>query len=148
VLQTNPSSSQPFTTVLVFLKDLAAPLVLYMPNPTQLYEQLKGRLKQASAIAPQWVELETVGPLKHVCFWDTALIGVALQAEPSTQLQRSEVGSSSTSLASAKVSNANSTVAGGEKQSVGMTASGYNKGQGPQLPAAIVQQALQRQQQQ
>ena len=69
-------------TVLVFLKSLAAPIVLYSDNPISLYDEVKRHIQQASAAGPKLVEKPGAGPLKKVCFLDTEISGVALQAEP------------------------------------------------------------------
>ena len=76
----NPTTAQ--VTVLVFLKSLAAPVVLYSENPTQLYEEIKQLIRAASPQSPKLVEKPGVGPLKKVCFLDTEVSGVALQMEP------------------------------------------------------------------
>jgi hypothetical protein len=69
-------------TVLVFLKSLATPVVLYADNAMQLYDELKQIIKSASPQAPKLIEKQGVGPLKKVSFLDTELSGVALQADP------------------------------------------------------------------
>jgi hypothetical protein len=69
-------------TVLVFLKSLATPVVLYADNAMQLYDELKQIIKSASQQAPKLIEKQGVGPLKKVSFLDTELSGVALQADP------------------------------------------------------------------
>lgn len=75
-------------SVLVFLKSLATPVVLYADNPTQLYEEIKLIIKGANATAPKLVEKPGVGPLKKVCFLDTELSGVAMQVDPTAIAQR------------------------------------------------------------
>ncbi|MBY0450575.1 MAG: hypothetical protein K2X01_08130 [Cyanobacteria bacterium] len=70
-------------SVLIFLKSLATPVVLYSENPMQLYEEMKGLIKAANQAAPKLIEKPGVGPLKRVCFTDTMLMGVALQSDPS-----------------------------------------------------------------
>jgi hypothetical protein len=69
-------------SVLVFLKSLATPIVVYSDNPTQLYEEIKLLIKNANSVAPKLVEKPGVGPLKKVCFLDTEVAGVAMQVEP------------------------------------------------------------------
>lgn len=69
-------------SVLIFLKSLATPVVLYTDNPTQLYEELKGLIKNANPSAPKLVEKPGVGPLKKVAFLDTELSGIAMQVDP------------------------------------------------------------------
>jgi hypothetical protein len=68
-------------TVLVFIKSLAAPVVLYSENPVSLYEELKRHIQQAAAATPKLLEKTGAGPLKKVSFLDTEISGVALQAE-------------------------------------------------------------------
>lgn len=69
-------------SVLVFLKSLAAPVVLYADNATALYEEMKQVIKTAKPAAPKLIEKPGAGPLKRVCFLDTELSGVALQVDP------------------------------------------------------------------
>jgi hypothetical protein len=68
-------------TVLVFVKSLAAPVVLYSDNPVSLYEEIKRHIQQANPSAPKLIEKPGAGPLKKVCLQDTEISGVALQAE-------------------------------------------------------------------
>jgi hypothetical protein len=74
----NPANSY---TVLVFLKYLAAPVVLYSENPVSLYDELRRHLREAKAETPKLLEKPGTGPLKKVSFLDTDISGVALQAE-------------------------------------------------------------------
>lgn len=69
-------------SVLVFLKNLVSPVVLYVDNPNQLYDELKSQLKSANASSPKLIEKTTIGPLKKVAFLDTDISGVAMQVEP------------------------------------------------------------------
>lgn len=69
-------------SVLVFLRGLATPVVLYTDNPTQLFEEIKQTIRQADPKAPKLIEKPGVGPLKKVAFLDIELTGVALQADP------------------------------------------------------------------
>ncbi|MCS6267160.1 MAG: hypothetical protein H2174_06305 [Vampirovibrio sp.] len=71
------------TTVLVFLKSLATPIVLFTENPQQTYDELREILKSAHTNSPKLIEKQTIGPLKFVTFWDTQLAGFALQVDPS-----------------------------------------------------------------
>lgn len=75
-----PSNVQ--VSVLVFMKSLSTPVVLYADQPTQLYEELKRIIQTANPQAPKLIEKTGVGPLKKVSFLDTELSGVALQADP------------------------------------------------------------------
>jgi hypothetical protein len=69
-------------SVLVFMKSLATPLVLYADNANQLYEELKQIIRAANPQAPKIIEKQGVGPLKKVAFLDTEISGVAMQLEP------------------------------------------------------------------
>lgn len=71
----------PNMAILVLLKSLATPIVLYADVPTQLYEELKGIISSAKPGAPRLIEKPGVGPLKKVAFLDTDILGVAMQAE-------------------------------------------------------------------
>lgn len=67
------------TSILVFLKGNAAPIVLYVENPTELYEELLSYLKMPTAI--KLLEKETVGPIKKVAFMSNQIFAVAMQEE-------------------------------------------------------------------
>jgi hypothetical protein len=69
-------------SVLVFMKSLATPLVLYADNANQLYDEIKQLIKAATPQSPKLVEKQGAGPLKKVSFLDTEISGVALQLEP------------------------------------------------------------------
>lgn len=69
-------------SVLVFMKSLSTPVVLYADNPTQLYEEIKQMIRTANAQAPKLIEKQGVGPLKKVAFLDTEVSGVAMQVDP------------------------------------------------------------------
>ena len=79
-----PSSLPPNMqiSVLVFLKSLATPLVLYSENPTALYDEIKQIVRSANPQTPKLMEKQGVGPLKKVAFLDTEVSGVAVQLEP------------------------------------------------------------------
>jgi hypothetical protein len=85
-----PHLQAPQFSILVFLKSLATPVVLYADNPTQLYEEMKSIIKQANPQAPKLVEKPGVGPLKKVCFLDTELSGVAIQVDPSSMMSQQQ----------------------------------------------------------
>jgi hypothetical protein len=78
-----PGMTSPPTnfTVLIFIKSLAAPVVLFSENPVSLYEEIKRHIQQASPSSPKLLEKPGAGPLKKVCFLDTEISGVALQSE-------------------------------------------------------------------
>lgn len=80
---TNPSALPPNmqVSVLVFMKSLATPLVLYADNANQLYDEIKQLIKAASPQAPKLIEKQGAGPLKKVSFLDTEVSGVAMQLE-------------------------------------------------------------------
>jgi hypothetical protein len=78
-----PSNAQ--VTVLIFMKSLSTPIVLYADNPTQLYEELKQIIRAANPQSPKLLEKQGVGPLKKVAFLDTELSGVAIQMDPITR---------------------------------------------------------------
>ncbi|MBQ2872261.1 hypothetical protein IJE86_11215 [bacterium] len=66
-------------SVLVFLKGSAAPLVLYVDKPLELYEEMLSYLKMPANI--KLVEKDTVGPIKKVAFMSNQIAGAALQEE-------------------------------------------------------------------
>ncbi len=72
----------PQFSVLVFLKSLATPVVLYAENPSQLYEEMRQIIKSANPHQPKLLEKQGVGPLRKVSFLDTELSGVAIQVDP------------------------------------------------------------------
>lgn len=74
--------------ILVFLKSLATPVVLYADNPTQLYDDLKSIIKAANPATPKLIEKTGIGPLKKVSFIDTHITGVAMQVDPSAAAGR------------------------------------------------------------
>ena len=77
----------PPPAVLVFLKSLATPLVLYTPNVQETFADIKDAMKNAKVATPKLIEKETLGPLKFVFFWDTEIAGAALQMEMVQQQQ-------------------------------------------------------------
>ena len=66
------------TSVLVFIKGSAAPLVLYVENPLEVYAELTQCIKSST---PTFVEKETNGPLKKVSFISNQVAAVAVQEE-------------------------------------------------------------------
>ena len=69
-------------SVLVFMKSLATPLVLYADNANTLYDEIKQIIRSANPQTPKLIEKQGVGPLKKVAFLDTEVSGVAVQLEP------------------------------------------------------------------
>ena len=68
------------TSVLVFLKNSMAPLVLYFDNPQKEYMELLEICKSQSTIA-KIIEKETLGPVKRVAFLSNQICAVAMQEE-------------------------------------------------------------------
>lgn len=66
------------TSVLVFLKNLAAPLVLYFDNPQEIYEELK---EVINTPVNKVFEFAPNGPVKKVCVNSQQISAVALQEE-------------------------------------------------------------------
>ena len=66
------------TSLLVFLKGSTAPLVLYLENPQEDYEELSRLMKSTT---PVYIEKETQGPLKKVCFAANQIAAIAMQEE-------------------------------------------------------------------
>ena len=76
--QFNPQNIKKRISVLVFLKGAAAPLVLYVEKPEELYAELPQAMRSATAIL---IEKETQGPLKKVCFISNQIASLAIQEE-------------------------------------------------------------------
>ncbi|MBR5554944.1 hypothetical protein IKU74_02910 [bacterium] len=76
--QFNAQNIKKRTSLLVFLKGSTAPLVLYVENPEAMYEEFKQAMKNPT---PLFIERETVGPLKKVCFISNQIASLALQEE-------------------------------------------------------------------
>lgn len=76
-------SFNPAVAVMVLLKGLATPVVLYSDNPFQLYDELKQVLASAGTGPAKLIEKPGLGPLRKVCFLSSELSGVALQMDPS-----------------------------------------------------------------
>ncbi len=66
-------------SVLVFLKGNAAPLVLYVENPLELYEELSSYLRMPAT--NKLVEKDTIGPIKKVMFQTNQISAIAMQEE-------------------------------------------------------------------
>lgn len=76
----------PAKAVLVFLKSMATPIVLYSDNPDALYADLKQIAANANPNAPKLIEKPGAGPLRQVFFLDSQLAGAALQVDLSTEV--------------------------------------------------------------
>lgn len=66
------------TALVLFLKGVASPVLLYFDNPQAVYVELKQLMKNPS---PVLVEKEANGPVKKISFVSTQISGVALQEE-------------------------------------------------------------------
>ena len=67
--------------VLILMKHSAPPIVLYVDDPDELYNDLKNVIKTANAALPKIIERQAKGPVKNFCVLDSQLAGVALQEE-------------------------------------------------------------------
>lgn len=70
--------------ILVFLKVVAPPLVLYVDNPDETYSEIIRIIENANARTPKMIEKCGKGPLKRLAMLDTQIAGVAVQEEPVT----------------------------------------------------------------
>ncbi len=76
--QFNPQNVKTRISVLVFIKGSTAPLILYVENPQDLYNELTQAMKSSTAV---FIEKETTGPLKKVCFVSNQIAALAMQEE-------------------------------------------------------------------
>lgn len=76
--QFNPSNIKIKNAILIFLKNLAAPMVLYFDNPLEIYEELKEVVHTPTS---KVFEFEPLGPIKKVCVNANQISAVALQEE-------------------------------------------------------------------
>ena len=67
-------------SVLVFLKGTTAPLVLYVENPFELYEELSQVVK-LNFPTGKIIEKNTLGPIKKICVQSSQICAVAIQEE-------------------------------------------------------------------
>ena len=82
--QYNPPPAPQIKTrkpVLIFLKIVGPPLVLYVDNSEVLYQEIKQIISSANEQAPKIIEKVGKGPLKKLAVLDTQIAGVALQEE-------------------------------------------------------------------
>ncbi len=68
--------------VLLFLKMVGPPLVLYVDNPDDTYFDIKNIIANANPKSPKMLEKIAKGPLKKIAVLDTQIAGVAIQEEP------------------------------------------------------------------
>ena len=76
--QFNPQQIKTRIALLVFIKGSTAPLVLYLENPQQSYDEIQNKIKTNNV---SLIEKETQGPLKKVCFMSNQVAALALQEE-------------------------------------------------------------------
>lgn len=67
--------------VLIFLKIVGPPLVLYVENSEAVYMEIKTIIANANEKSPKLIEKTGNGPLKKLAVLDTQIAGVALQEE-------------------------------------------------------------------
>lgn len=67
--------------LLIFLKHVGPPLVLYIDDVETAYNEVKKIMTTANAQAPKLIEKIGNGPLKKVAVLDTQIAGVAIQEE-------------------------------------------------------------------
>jgi hypothetical protein len=67
--------------VLIFLKIVGPPLVLYVENSEAVYQEIKQIIVNANEQSPKIIEKTGKGPLKKLAVLDTQIAGVALQEE-------------------------------------------------------------------
>jgi hypothetical protein len=67
--------------VLIFLKVVGPPLVIYVENSEAVYQELKQIIVSAKESSPKLIEKIGKGPLKKLAVLDTQIAGVALQEE-------------------------------------------------------------------
>lgn len=79
--QFHQPQTQTKMAVLVFLKVVGPPLVLYVDDPDSLYSEMKEIVRNANPQAPKLIEKSGVGPLKNIAIIDTQIAGVAMQEE-------------------------------------------------------------------
>jgi hypothetical protein len=70
--------------VLIFLKMVGPPLVLYVDDTEAVYDELKQIMQNASEQSPKLIEKTGKGPLKKLAVLDVQIAGVAIQEEPYT----------------------------------------------------------------
>ena len=67
--------------VLVFVKYMASPLVLYVDNADEFYTEMVELVKNAKESKPKLIEKRGNGPIKKFAALDTQIIGVSIQEE-------------------------------------------------------------------
>lgn len=67
--------------VLIFLKQVGPPIVLYVDDSEALYNELKQIMANAVSSTPKLIEKTAKGPVKKICILDTQISGVVIQEE-------------------------------------------------------------------
>ena len=70
--------------VLIFLKIVGPPLVLYVDDSEAVYNEVRQIIANASEQSPKLIEKVGKGPLKKLSVLDTQIAGVAIQEEAYT----------------------------------------------------------------
>lgn len=76
-----PIRTQTRTPVLVFLKAVGPPIVLYVDNTEDFYKEMIDIVKNANEKAPKLIEKKANGPVKTLAILDTQISAVAIQEE-------------------------------------------------------------------
>lgn len=80
-MQQYPQQVKTRKAVLIFLKVVGPPLVLYVDEPDSLYEEVRQIMASASTASPKLIEKLGKGPLKKLSILDAQIAGVAIQEE-------------------------------------------------------------------
>jgi hypothetical protein len=67
--------------VLIFLKVVGPPIVLYTDDSETLYDELVKIITEANEKSPKLIEKTAKGPVKKLAVLDTQIAGVAIQEE-------------------------------------------------------------------
>jgi hypothetical protein len=70
--------------VLIFLKQVGPPIVLYVDDSEALYNELKQVIANVSSSSPKLIEKTAKGPVKKLCVLDTQIAGIVIQEEAFT----------------------------------------------------------------
>ena len=81
MLNYQQTQAQIRTPVLIFLKVVGPPLVLYVDNHEEFYREMLEIIKTTNERAPRLIEKKANGPLKCLAVLDTQIAGVAIQEE-------------------------------------------------------------------
>jgi len=80
-MQPYPKPIKTRKAVLIFLKIVGPPLILYVDDPDLLYAEIRQLIMTASSVSPKLIEKTGKGPLKKLSFLDSQIAGVAMQEE-------------------------------------------------------------------